>query len=75
MKNFVKKKVRHEALWQKKSTGSATLKKFSLFDFRLCDCCLFPILVFDVRLFNFKKNSELSSQFLISIIQFVTFYK
>ena len=90
-------------LWQKKSTGSATLKKFSLFVFgfslfALETGCLFfafrfwisafgfsisdyvtvvffSILVFDFRLFNFKKNSELSSQFLISIIQFVTFYK
>ena len=91
------------ALWQKKSTGSATLKKFSLFAFGFSlfafeTGCLFfafrfwisafrfsisdyvtvvffSILVFDFRLFNFKKNSELSSQFLISIIQFVTFYK
>ena len=91
------------SLWQKKSTGSATLKKFSLFAFGFSlfafeTGCLFfafrfwisafrfsisdyvtvvffSILVFDFRLFNFKKNSELSSQFLISIIQFVTFYK
>ena len=61
--------------------------RFSLLDFRFwisafhfsisdyVTVVFFSILVFDFRLFNFKKNSELSSQFLISIIQFVTFYK
>ena len=47
--------------------------RFSISDY--VTVVFFSILVFDFRLFNFKKNSELSSQFLISIIQFVTFYK